>query len=505
MQGPEHSLRRRLLIRLWLPLLGVLLLGSFLSAALAVHFGNSVHDQWLLDSAMALRTQLRSGAAGPRLSLPKSAVEMFEWDSVDRIYEDVVSADGERLFGNAVFPPAPVARGADDPHYYNGTIAGQPVRIVAVTVTGPPPESKVVTIQVAETMKKREALVREVILMIVPLQVAMLLVAGTFIWFAVTSSLATLDETASRLSRYKPEGLVPVRDVDGVPSEVKPLIVAINQLIEKLAEAREAQQRFVANAAHQLRTPLATLQVQTERALRETDRKRHGEALADVVRAVSRMRHLTQQLLTLSRSDPSSASMLQIERVDVAQLARAELERWADLAIERNIDLGYDGPESGVIVRGEHRLLAELLGNLVDNAIKYGGAGGKITVGVKADPIVLYVEDDGPGIALAERERVFEAFYRPRDSVAGGCGLGLTIAREIAARHNARLTIVDPPHGRGTRVDILFPAAAEGLTMPGKSAGDPVTGATVAGVAAAPSSRQYVEPPLPSSQHYRLS
>jgi two-component system sensor histidine kinase TctE len=477
-----------------LPLLGVLLLGSFLSAGLAVHFGNVVHDRWLLDSAMALQSQLRLGSAGPRLTLPESAVEMFEWDSVDRIYADVVSADGERLFGNAVFPPLPGGPTADKPRYYDGTIAGRPVRIVAVTVTGPLPESKLVTIQVAETMKKREALVREIILMIVPLQATILLLAGAFIWFAVTSSLATLDETARRLQRYEPEGLVPVRDVDGVPSEVKPLILAINQLIGKLAEAREAQRRFVANAAHQLRTPLATLQVQTERALRETDPKRHGEALADVVKAVSRMRHLTQQLLTLSRSDASSAAMLRIEDVDLAQLARAELERWADLAIERNIDLGYDGPESGVIVPGEHRLLAELLGNLIDNAIQYGGAGGRITVGVTADPIVLHVEDHGPGIAPAERERVFEPFYRPRDSIAGGCGLGLTIAREIAARHGAQLAIVDPPDARGTRVEIVFPAALDRIARKtDESPGHATVAEAVAGIAAVPSVRQYAD------------
>jgi two-component system, OmpR family, sensor histidine kinase TctE len=492
MPVPEHSLRRRLLTRLWLPLLGVLMLGAFLSAGLAVHFGNVVHDRWLLDSAMALGTQLRSGITGPRLTLPASAVEIFEWDSVDHIYEDVVSADGEHLFGNAVFPPLPAGLATDASRYYNGSIGGHPVRIVAVMVAGPPPESKFVTIQVAETMKKREALVREIILMIVPLQATILLLAGAFIWFAVTSSLVTLDETASRLRRYKPEGLVPVRDDDGVPSEVKPLILAINQLIGKLAEAREAQQRFVANAAHQLRTPLATLQVQTERALRETDPKRHGEALADVVRAVSRMRHLTQQLLTLSRSDPSSAGMLRMEGVDLAQLVRAELERWADLAIERNIDLGYDGPESGVIVSGEHRLLAELLGNLVDNAIQYGGAGNKITVGITPDPVMLFVDDDGPGIPPPERERVFEPFYRPRDSVAGGCGLGLTIAREIAARHGAQLTIVDPPHVRGTRVEVAFPVAAVRIAKRALEPSDHTNAAeAAAGIADVAMSGQY--------------
>jgi len=434
-----------------MPLLGVLLVGGFLSFGLALHFGNVVHDRWLLDSAMALATQLRSGAAGPNLSLPRSAVEMFEWDSVDRIYENVVSADGERLFGNVEFPDIPVVLPMDQPFYFDELVAGVPVRVVAVTVRGPAPELKVVTIQVAETIKKRQALVREIILMLLPLQVAMLLAAGAFIWFAVTSSLATLDETASRLRRYKPDGLVPVGDDHDIPSEVKPLISAINQLIEKLAEARGAQQRFVANAAH---------------PLRETNPQRHGEALGDIARAVSRMRHLTQQLLTLSRSDPSSQGILQMTTVDLAQLARAELERWADSAIARNIDLGYEGPDAGVLVSGESQLLGELLGNLVDNAIRYGESGGRITVGVATDPVTLFVEDDGPGIPPAERERVFEPFYRPRHSTSGGCGLGLTIAREIAARHGAQLTIADPPHGRGTRIEVVFAAAAAPLKVP---------------------------------------
>jgi len=463
---PEPSLRRRLLTRLWLPLLGVLLAGACASVGLAVHFGNVVHDRWLLDSAMALATQLRSGTTGPRLSLPPSAVEIFEWDSVDRIYEDVSDADGTHLFGNTAFPPPPDRGSRDSPRYYEQVIGGRPVRVVAIEVVGPAPESKTVTIQVAETLTKRETLVREIVLLIVPLQAAILFIAGAFIWYAVTSSLATLDATASRLRTYSPERLVPIGDSGRVPSEVKPLIIAIDQLIGRLSEAREAQQRFVANAAHQLRTPLAALQVQTERASRETDPRRHAEALAEVIKALSRMRHLTQQLLTLSRADASSANMLSMGPVDIALLARNELERWADPAIEHNIDLGYDGAESGVMVQGEPRLLAELLGNLVDNAIQYGGAGGKITVGVSRSPVTLFVEDEGPGIVAAERAHVFEPFYRVRGSAGGGCGLGLTIAREIAARHGASLAIVDRTGMRGTRIEVVFGPQAEANIAP---------------------------------------
>ena len=455
MRPSDQSLRKRLLVRLWTPLAGVLLLGALLSFGLAFHFGNVVHDRWLLDSAMTLATQLRDNMGQLSLDLPPSAVEMFEWDAMDRIYEEVTSPSRRVLFGNAVFPAPPDNLAPNEPRYYDATIGGNPVRVVAIAVLSPTDATKTVTIQVAETKKKREALVWEIILVLVPLQVGILVVAGAFIWFAVTSSLSSLGEIAARLGGYDPDGLLPLRDVQNAPSEVKPLMFAINGLIQRLSGARGAQQRFIANAAHQLRTPLATLQVQTERALRETNPERHGEALMHVLKAVTRMRRLTQQLLTLTRSDPSAASMLVMADVDLAKLARDELERWVDAAVQHKIDLGYDGPESGAAVRGERQLLRELIGNLVDNAIRYGRAGGQVTLGVQANPTTIFVEDDGPGIAAGEREQVLEPFYRSPPSVGDGCGLGLTIAREIAARHGARLQIVDRVR-KGARIEVVF-------------------------------------------------
>lgn len=455
MKESDHSLRRRLLARLWIPLTGVLLAGALLAFVIAFHFGNVVHDRWLLDSAMTLATQLRANMGRVSLELPPSAVEMFEWDAVDRIYEEVRYSSGRVLFGNAAFPASPDNLAPNEPRYYDAEMGGNPVRVVAIAVASPVDATKTITIQVAETKKKREALVWEIILLLVPLQIGILVVAAAFIWFAVTSSLSSLDEIATRLSGYEPDGLLPVRDVQRVPSEVKPLIFAINGLINRMSEARGAQQRFVANAAHQLRTPLAALQVQTERALRETNPERHGEALMHVLKAVTRMRHLTQQLLTLTRSDPSAASMLVMADIDLAQLARDELERWADAADQRNIDLGYDGPEGGAAVRGEQQLLRELIGNLVDNAIRYGRAGGEVTLGVRPNPTMIFVQDDGPGIAAAERERVLDPFYRSPQSGGDGCGLGLTIAREIAARHGARLQVMDRDP-EGTRIEVVF-------------------------------------------------
>ena len=457
MKPRDSSLRRRLLLRLWVPLASVLVVGAVLSFAVSFHIGNVVHDRWLLDSAMTLATQLRSNTGRLSLDLSPSAVEMFEWDAMDRIYEEVVSPNGRVLFGNASFPLPPDNLTPNEPRYYDAEIGGYPVRVAAVAVPSPTENTKNVTIQVAETKKKREALVWEIILLLVPLQVIILVAAGVFIWLAVTSSLKSLDGVTARLHDYEPDRLVPVHDIDTTPSEVRPLILAINGLIARLSDARGAQQRFVANAAHQLRTPLAALQVQTERALRETDPERHAEALSHVLKPVTRMRHVTRQLLTLTRSDPSAAGALAMDDVNLGTLAREEIEAWADAAIERRIDLGYDAPDAEAVVRGEPQLLRELVGNLIDNAIRYSDKGGEVTVGVRGNPARIFVQDSGPGIPADERERVLDPFYRsPSSSNAGsGSGLGLTIAREIAARHAARLEIAKCEPS-GTRVEIIF-------------------------------------------------
>ena len=450
------SLRRRLLARLWIPLAGVFLVGALLSFVVALHFGDRVHDRWLLDSAMTLSTQLRATPGGVMLDIPRTAVDMFEWDSVDRIYEEVTAADGARLFGNAQIPGPDARPAIGRPRYYDATIQDIGVRAVEVVVPGPGGNAAApVTIRVAETRRKRHALIGDITSLLVPLQAAILCAAGAIIWFAVRSGLASVDDVASRISAYDPGRLAPLSDVDAAPLEIRPLVVAINALIQRLADARGAQQRFVANAAHQLRTPLAALQVQTERALRETDPEHHAEALAHVLKAVTRMRRVTQQMLLLTRSDAAAAHTLSMQDVDLGEVVREELQCWADAAIARDVDLGYEGADSGPIARGDPRLLRELVGNLVDNAIRYGERGGEVTVSVHANPARIAVHDNGPGIDPAERARVLDPFYRSPASGGDGCGLGLTIAHEIAARHGACLTIRGRAP-RGTCIDVVF-------------------------------------------------
>jgi two-component system sensor histidine kinase TctE len=281
-----------------------------------------------------------------------------------------------------------------------------------------------------------------------------------------------LNGLSQRLSNLDAGRLEPLAEETSTPVEVRPLVGALNQLIRRLASAYEAQRRFVSNAAHQLRTPLATMQVQTERALREADPGKQAEALADIRTAMVRLKHMTQQLLTLARAEPEGARMLEMTKIDLAELTRDALEAWTDTAIAKSVDLGYDGPVSGVFVRGEPQLLRELIGNLVDNAIRYGRKGGTVTVRLTRAPLAIAVEDDGPGIPEPEREHVTERFYRLPSSTGGGSGLGLAIAAEIASRHNAKLAISAPAEGQGTTITITFEGIAEAQPRPDRAAAE---------------------------------
>ena len=471
------SLRRRLLLHLTVPLLLVLALGAAGGMAIARHIGDMVHDRWLLDSAMTLAAQARVADGRVQLSLPPVAIEMFAWDRMDRIYWQATTTGGTRLLGNAMLPPAPRPLSADEPQYYDGTYGGKPVRVVALLQVLPGSRDGLLRIEVAETLHKRDRMTAKLLVQWAPLQIAVLLLAGAFIWIAVTRNLRKVDAVAEQLRDYDVERLAPVAGTERVPVEIAPLIGAMNRLILKLRAQQASQKRFISNAAHQLRTPLATLQVQTQRLMRERDPMRHDEALGDVHQAVGRLHHVTEQLLVLMRSEQDTGQPLTLAPVDLAALARAEVERWTDRALGKDIDLGYEGPAcpdggdgdaGAVMVAGEAHLLRELLANLIDNAIRYNRRGGVVTLSLSttaAQSVTLVVDDDGPGIPAAERSLVLERFYRGStgagsEGAAGGCGLGLPIAREIAARHGATLTIEGREGAPGTRVRVVFAGAA---------------------------------------------
>lgn len=455
-----HSLRSLLLRRLWLPLLGLLLCSAVGSFALARFYAGQVYDRWLLDSAMSLAELVKVQDGAATMEITPAVSRMFTWDTVDEVHGEVIDSHGKRLYGDLPEPlPRPAAAGIDPGQatvYYDARLRGQPVRMVDVSVRVAGGQQ--IHLRVAETLRKRHRLERKLLTTSIPFQAAIMALAAWLAWTGTGAAARQANQMARRLAGPRPDPLAPLQPAAEAPRELWPAVEAINALLQRLSSMQDAQRRFVANAAHQLRTPLAAMQVEVESSLRQQDPQAQQLALSGTLAGLARLQHLVHQLLMLSRSEDDNGTALPLQAVDLATLSRQVLERSADRAVQAGVDLGYEGPDEGVQVLGDAPLLREALGNLVDNALRYGRPRGVVTLSVQtqAGGVQVCVDDDGPGIAVDERARVTERFYRASSS-GDGCGLGLAIVSEIANRHGARLTIEASPLG-GARVGLRFPA-----------------------------------------------
>lgn len=450
-----HSLRGLLLRRLWLPLLVLLLCSAVGSFALARYFAGQVYDRWLLDSAMSLSELVKDQDGRAVMDVTPAMSRMFTWDTVDEVHGEVVDAGGARLYGDLPEAlPRPAQAADDDATYYDARLRGQPVRMVDVVV--PVAGGHDVRLRVAETLRKRHRLERKLLMTSVPFQAAILALAAWLAWSGTGAAARHANQVARRLASPRPDPLAPLDPAQEAPRELWPAVEAYNALLQRLDAMQAAQRRFVSNAAHQLRTPLAAMQVELESSLRQRDPQAQQLALSGTLAGLSRLQHLVNQLLLLSRSEDAQGSALPLRTLDVAVLARGVVERYADRALAAGVDLGYEGPDDGVPVAGDAPLLREALGNLLDNALRYGAEQGVITLAVQGrdDGVQLWVDDDGAGIDATERGRVTERFYRA-SSQGDGCGLGLAIVGEIAQRHGAALEIGSAPMG-GARVGLRF-------------------------------------------------
>ncbi|HFF2843707.1 TPA: sensor histidine kinase [Stenotrophomonas maltophilia] len=452
-----HSLRGLLLRRLWLPLLVLLLCSAVGSFALARFYAGQVYDRWLLDSAMSLSELVTVQDGRASIEITPAVSRMFSWDTADEVHGEVVDAECGRLYGDlpeALPRPAIAAGNDDDAIYYDARVRGQPVRMVEVVVSAGPGHD--IRLRVAETLRKRHRLERKLLLTSVPFQAAILALAAWLAWSGTGAAARHANLVARKLASPRPDPLAPLDPAQEAPRELWPAVEAYNALLQRLDAMQDAQRRFVSNAAHQLRTPLAAMQVELESSLRQHDPQAQQLALSGTLAGLARLQHLVNQLLMLSRSEDPHGSALPLQPVDLAALARGVVERYADRALAAGVDLGYEGPDDGVQVQGDPQLLREALGNLLDNALRYGAVPGVITLGVRqeAEGVQAWVDDDGAGIAEAERTRVTERFYRA-SSEGDGCGLGLAIVAEIAQRHGAMLKIETAPLG-GARVGVRF-------------------------------------------------
>jgi len=418
---------------------------------------HEAYDRSLLGSALVLGESLRLADAEVVAELPYAALEMLRTDAHDRIFYRV--ADGDRYITGYEDLPAPPGDPAGGPLFYDASYKGQDVRIVAVQqVVLDGGDRRHLLVQVAETLEARQQLTRRLVLQSAALQLLLIALAAGLIAFGVRKGLAPLKRLRDEVRRRGSNDLTPI-DTRAVPREVAPLIHAINAHTERQRQLGEAQLRFVANASHQLKTPLTLLRAQVGLALMQTELEAMRGIVTRLGDATEATGRLVGQLLALARSEPGR--LLDEQQLDLAELAHEATFELIPAARAKDIDLGFesDGP---LHLRGERVLLRELVTNLVHNAVTYTPPGGRITVSVRLHNgcAVLRVADDGPGIAPAERARAFERFQRLGGNGAPGSGLGLAIVKEICARHGAEVTLADPPEGGGGLwVDVRWPAA----------------------------------------------
>ncbi|GAP34354.1 sensor histidine kinase [Piscinibacter sakaiensis] len=450
------SLRRTLLAGLLLPLVVLVPLAALLLHGLAVRPALDGLDRALTDTAVALQGILAEAPDGPpRLPLSAQTERALRADLVDQVAFAVLAPDGTLLGGDAELRALrpPLAVGAW--RFFDARLAGRPVRVAAHGAScGTPPGT--CTVLVAESLGKRDAAARAVLL--ASLAAALLLAVS--LWalavLAVRRGLRPLDEAAAALDARSPDGLSPI-DPAGVPREVAPFLRALNALFERLRQAGATQRAFVADASHQLRTPLATLLSESAQALEQPHPESLRPRLQRLHAAATRAAHLAQQLLTLARIEGAGLAMASRQRCDLAALARDGAQDWLAPSLAAGQDLGF-GLEPAP-VDGDPLLLREAMDNLVRNALQHAGAGARVTLrtGSAGGQALLEVEDDGPGLPADERERVWDRFHRGRGAAAGGTGLGLAIVRDIARLHGGDARLEAGPEGRGLVARMVLP------------------------------------------------
>ena len=453
------SLRARLLARLLVPMVILLAVSAAVAYFAAFRFANQVYDRTISDTSIALSQLTHRGPDGAlALDLPREAQHMLASDQRDSVYYAVIHAvGGGFLAGHHGLPePASVPEPGAPPQCSDATYRGDPVRIAAYRPADTP-----VVVLVAETVVKRDLLAFEIIAsMLLPL-LALVALGTAAIWMGVAQGLRPLVRMAEQLRDRSAQDLGPV-DESSAPSEVRPVVQALNGLLAQVDTMLTSQQRFVADAAHQLRTPIAGLKTQAETALRAGSVTEIRPIVANIVAAATRMSSLVTQLLALARFGPEARPPL--TPLDLEALAREVTADWITRGLELGMDLGYEGDGQPHWVRGDPVMLRELLGNLVDNTLRHCPSGTEVTVAVRreGERVLLQVTDTGPGIPETERRRVFERFYRLADSTVPGTGLGLSIAEEIARSHGARLDLGAGPDGHGTLASVSFPGLADG-------------------------------------------
>lgn len=463
----QRSLFVELLDWMLAPMLLIWPLGAALTWVVAQSLAAQPFDAALGDVARVLGGRLTQ--PGASLQLPEEARVWLQTDETDVVSFQVLGKRGELLAGDARLSLPPPSQNPGELQFRDEDIGADRMRIASVWVRAAPGDRELMLVQVGETLGKRERLANDIVRGITLPLLTLLPLAAVLAWFALVQGFRPMEALQQRIRSRAAEDLSPIDESD-VLQEVVPLVRAINELLARHQQLANVQRQFLADAAHQLKTPLAGLRTQAElagRALRagELNAQELERSFAQIALSSQRAANMVNQLLALARAEGAT---MEREAVDLTELAREVTQDFVPQALAKRIDLGFEGPSpSKLCLLGQRWQLVELLRNLVDNALRYTPTGGEVTVRVVEDiygqVVVLEVEDNGPGIAPEARERVFQPFYRMLGTGVEGSGLGLTIAGQIAERHGARFELDDAKPRRGPDV---MPGARFTLRLP---------------------------------------
>ena len=420
-------------------------------------------DRSLDGSALALERLVRDEGGGLMLRISPDVDSALRADRYDEVHWVALGPDGRVLSGDSELAHAGAAAVAEGWSFDDAMFQGRDVRValhswICVPATGEQCEARV-----AETLNKGHGVEQQVLAAASSAMLVEALVLAVMGWFAIARSLRPVESLSKDIEQRSPEHLGPV-DRPDIPREVAPLVTALNGLFARVVAASATEKAFLADAAHQLRTPLTALRTETELALMESQSPQLEGLLRRLHQATTRAARLANQLLSQARADHALHNSA-LERFDLKLIAAEAAQEWVGRSVEAGVDLGFELEPAPV--DGHGFLLRELLANLLDNAINSAGAGARITVrtgmrqesGARLPPRpMLEVEDSGPGIPLADRERAFERFQRG-NAGGTGSGLGLSIVRDIARHHRASVELLDGPGGVGLRVRVTFPPA----------------------------------------------
>jgi two-component system sensor histidine kinase TctE len=469
-EGIQHSLFGEILDWMLAPLLLLWPMSIAITYLVAKSIANQPFDHALEDSVTVLAQQVHAVDGKIIKSLPGSARDILRADDIDNVYFQIQGPRGEHIDGDRDLPP-PLDEedkfSGGSVRFRNDTMHGTPVRVAYTYVRlerSQADDAQLALVQVAETLEKRAQLANAIIKGVILPQFIILPIVLALVWFALARGLSPLAQLQERIRARSSDDLSPIAS-NQVPEEISPLVRSLNEMLARLSLSIDMQKRFIADAAHQMRTPLAGMRMQSELALRQTDSGEIHRSLEQLAKSSEAATRLVNQLLALARAENQPQAGTAMLPLELSELARSAVQDWVPASFAQRIDLGFEAPAEPVQIVGNPTMLRELLSNLIDNALRYTPAGGSVTVRVRSDESergYLEVEDTGPGIAPAERERVFERFYRILGNTAEGSGLGLAIVREIAQQHGAEVDIFSNPRATQSKL----PGALFRLSFP---------------------------------------